>query len=77
VQAHVLVGEAAGLILVELGVHIGMAGKPRTAQWGPSGTVGSLEMHGWEEGWQQKVRGRAGSISVEANLTVRHGMDHH
>ena len=30
VQAHVLVGEAAGLIPVGLGVHIGIAGKLRT-----------------------------------------------
>ena len=39
-QAHVLVGEAAGLIPVELGVHIGIAGAGK-----PSGTVGSLETH--------------------------------
>jgi len=43
VQAHVLV-EAAGWIPVELVVYTGIAGKPRTAEWGPSGIVGSLEM---------------------------------
>jgi hypothetical protein len=31
VPAHVLAGEADGLIPVGLGVHIGIAGKPRTA----------------------------------------------
>ncbi|KAF8494244.1 hypothetical protein F5888DRAFT_1636312 [Russula emetica] len=40
-QAHVLVGEAAGLIPVELGVHIGIAGAGK-----PSGTVtGSQPNH--------------------------------
>jgi len=47
-----LVGELAGSTPAELGVHTGIVGTPRTAEWGPNGNVGSVEMRWrWEGGW--------------------------
>lgn len=76
-QAHVLVGEAAESILAGgLCVHTGIAGKPRTPEWGRCRIVGSLEKQRWEEGQERRIRRRVGSKSVEASVTVQHRMNH-